>query len=32
VFDSTEIALQDSATAPLEYGRALATYVGMEKK
>ncbi len=32
VFDSTGIALQDSATVPLEYGRALAAGVGVEKK
>jgi alanine dehydrogenase len=32
VFDSTGIALQDSATAPLEYERALAAGVGIEKK
>ena len=32
LFDSTGIALQDSATVPLEYGRALAAGVGVEKK
>jgi alanine dehydrogenase len=32
VFDSTGIALQDSATVPLEVERALATGVGIEKK
>jgi alanine dehydrogenase len=32
VFDSTGIALQDSATVPLEYERALATGRGVEKK
>jgi alanine dehydrogenase len=32
VFDSTGIALQDSATVPLEYQRALAAGVGIEKK
>jgi alanine dehydrogenase len=32
VFDSTGIALQDSATVPLEYERALAAGVGVEKK
>jgi alanine dehydrogenase len=32
VFDSTGIALQDSATVPLEYERALASGVGIEKK
>ena len=32
VFDSTGIALQDSATVPLEYERALAAGVGIEKK
>jgi len=32
VFDSTGIALQDSATVPLEYKRALAAGVGVEKK
>jgi alanine dehydrogenase len=32
VFDSTGIALQDSATVPLEYERALASGVGVEKK
>jgi alanine dehydrogenase len=32
VFDSTGIALQDSATVPLEYERALALGVGVEKK
>jgi alanine dehydrogenase len=32
VFDSTGIALQDSATVPLEYERALARGVGVEKK
>ena len=32
VFDSTGIALQDSATIPLEYERALAAGVGIEKK
>lgn len=32
VFDSTGIALQDSATVPLEYERALAKGVGIEKK
>jgi alanine dehydrogenase len=31
-FDSTGIALQDSATVPLEYERALAAGVGIEKK
>lgn len=32
LFDSTGIALQDSATVPLEYERALAAGVGIEKK
>ena len=32
LFDSTGIALQDSATVPLEYGRAVAAGVGIEKK
>jgi alanine dehydrogenase len=32
VFDSTGIALQDAATIPLEYERALAAGVGVEKK
>jgi alanine dehydrogenase len=32
LFDSTGIALQDSATVPLEYERALASGVGVEKK
>ena len=32
LFDSTGIALQDSATIPLEYERALAAGVGVEKK
>lgn len=32
VFDSTGIAIQDSATVPLEYRRALAAGVGIEKK
>jgi alanine dehydrogenase len=32
VFDSTGIALQDSATVSLEYERALAAGVGIEKK
>ena len=32
VFDSTGIALQDSATVPLEYERAVASGVGIEKK
>lgn len=32
VFDSTGIALQDSATVPLEYERAVAAGVGVEKK
>ena len=32
VFDSTGIALQDSATVPLEYQRALEAGVGVEKK
>jgi alanine dehydrogenase len=32
VFDSTGIALQDSATVPLEYERALAAGVGIGKK
>ena len=32
VFDSTGIALQDSATIPLEYERAVAAGVGVEKK
>jgi alanine dehydrogenase len=32
VFDSTGIGLQDSATVPLEYERALAAGVGIEKK
>ena len=32
VFDSTGIALQDSATISLEYERAVAAGVGMEKK
>jgi alanine dehydrogenase len=30
VFDSTGIALQDSATVPLEYERALVAGVGIE--
>ncbi len=32
IFDSTGIALQDSAIVPLEYQRALAAGVGIEKK
>ena len=32
VFDSTGIALQDSATVPLEYEHAIAAGVGIEKK
>jgi alanine dehydrogenase len=32
LFDSTGIALQDSATVPLEYERARASGVGVEKK
>jgi len=32
LFDSTGIAIQDSATVPLEYERALAAGVGVEKK
>ena len=32
VFDSTGIALQDSATVPLEYERAVAAGVGIQKK
>jgi alanine dehydrogenase len=32
LFDSTGIALQDSATVPLEYERAMAAGVGIEKK
>lgn len=32
VFDSTGIAIQDSATVPLEYQRAMAAGVGIEKK
>lgn len=32
LFDSTGIALQDSATVPLEYERALVAGVGIEKK
>jgi alanine dehydrogenase len=32
LFDSTGIALQDSATVPLEYQRAAAAGVGVEKK
>ena len=32
IFDSTGIALQDSATVPLEYQRAMAAGVGVEKK
>ena len=32
LFDSTDIALQDSATVPLEYERAMAAGVGIEKK
>jgi alanine dehydrogenase len=32
LFDSTGIALQDSATVPLEYERAIAAGVGVEKK
>ena len=32
IFDSTGIALQDSATGPLEYQRAVAAGVGIEKK
>jgi alanine dehydrogenase len=32
VFDSTGIALQDSATVPLEYERAVTAGVGIEKK
>jgi alanine dehydrogenase len=32
VFDSTGIALQDSATIPLEYERAIEAGVGVEKK
>ena len=31
VFDSTGIALQDSETIPLEYERAVAAGVGVEK-
>jgi alanine dehydrogenase len=32
LFDSTGIALQDSATVPLEYERARTAGVGIEKK
>ena len=32
LFDSTGVALQDSATVPLEYERAVAAGVGVEKK
>jgi len=32
IFDSTGIALQDSATVPLEYKRAMEVGVGIEKK
>jgi alanine dehydrogenase len=32
LFDATGIALQDSATVPLEYERAVAPGVGVEKK
>ena len=32
LFDSTGIAIQDSATVPLEYQRALSAGVGIEKK
>jgi alanine dehydrogenase len=32
IFDSTGIALQDSATVPLEYKRAMEAGVGVEKK
>ena len=32
IFDSTGIALQDSAPVPLEYERAMAAGVGIEKK
>ena len=32
IFDSTGIAIQDSATVPLEYKRALEAGVGVEKK
>ena len=32
LFDSTGIALQDSATVPVEYERAVAAGVGVEKK
>lgn len=32
IFDSTGIALQDSATVPLEYKRAMEAGVGIEKK
>ena len=32
IFDSTGIALQDSATVPLEYQRAMEAGVGIEKK
>ena len=32
LFDSTGIAIQDSATVPLEYERAVAAGVGVEKK
>ena len=32
LFDSTGIALQDSATVPLEYKRAMEAGVGIEKK
>jgi alanine dehydrogenase len=32
LFDSTGIALQDSATVPMEYERAMAAGVGIEKK
>jgi alanine dehydrogenase len=31
LFDSTGIAFQDSATVPLEYERAVAAGVGIEK-
>ena len=32
LFDSTGIAIQDSATVPLEYQRAVEAGVGVEKK
>ena len=32
LFDSTGIAIQDSATVPLEYQRAVEAGVGIEKK